>query len=310
MELDSTIYVAGHTGLVGSAIVRNLKQKGFKNIILRTHSELELLDAVSVQNFFDETKPEYVFLAAAKVGGIHANNTFAADFIRENLTVQTNVIHQAWRNNVKKLMFLGSSCIYPKFCPQPIREEYFLSGKLEPTNDAYAIAKIAGIKTCQSYNEQFGTNFISIMPTNLYGINDNFHPENSHVLPALLRKFHEAKITNTKSVCIWGNGEARREFLCSDDLAEGALFLMKNYEDNEIINIGYGIDITIEELAETIKQVVCYNGNLEFDDSRPNGTPQKLLDISKIKSLGWTPKISLEDGIGMVYQWYIRHEYK
>ena len=306
MELVSPIYVAGHTGLVGSAIVRFLKQKGFKNIITRTHRELELLDAVSVQNFFIETKPEYVFLAAAKVGGIHANNTFSADFIRENLTIQTNVIHESWRNSVKKLLFLGSSCIYPKFCPQPIKEEYFLSGKLEPTNDAYAIAKIAGIKTCQSYNEQYGTKFISIMPTNLYGINDNFHTQNSHVLPSLIRKFHEAKISNAKSVSIWGNGEARREFLFSDDLAEGAIFLIENYEDNEIINIGIGSDITILELAETIRKVVGYRGNLEFDHTRPNGTPQKLLDISRINALGWNPKISLEDGIDKVYQWYIK----
>ena len=306
MKLDSSIYVAGHTGLVGSAIVRILKQKKFKNIITRTHSELELLNTVSVKKFFNETKPEYVFLAAAKVGGIHANKTYSADFIRENLIVQTNVIHEAWRNGVKKLIFLGSSCIYPKYCPQPIREEYLLSGKLESTNDSYAIAKIAGIKTCQSYNEQFGTRFISVMPTNLYGVNDNFHPENSHVLPALLRKFHEAKIATAKSVSIWGNGKARREFLHSDDLAEGVLFLMQNYEDNEIINIGFGSDITILELAETIKKVVGYSGNLEFDDSRPNGTPQKLLDITKITSLGWSPKISLEDGIERVYHWYIK----
>jgi len=308
MKLDSTIYVAGHRGLVGSAIVRYLKHKGFKNIITRTHSELELLDTASVQNFFFETKPEYVFLAAAKVGGIHANKTYSADFIRENLIIQTNVIHEAWRNGVKKLMFLGSSCIYPKYCPQPIKEEYLLSGKLESTNDSYAIAKIAGIKTCQSYNEQFGTRFISVMPSNLYGINDNFHPENSHVLPALLRKFHEAKIANSKSVSIWGNGESRREFLYSDDLAEGALFLMENYDDNEIINIGFGNDITILELSDTIRKVVDYSGNLEFDESRPNGTPQKLLDISKINSLGWSPKISLEDGIDMVYQWFIKQE--
>ena len=308
MEQESLIYVAGHTGLVGSAIVRILKKKGFNNIITRTHSELELLNSVSVQNFFYEIKPEYVFLAAAKVGGIHANKNFSADFIRENLIVQTNVIHEAWRSGVKKLMFLGSSCIYPKFCPQPIREEYLLSGKLEPTNDAYAIAKIAGIKTCQSYNEQFGTKFISIMPSNLYGIHDNFHLENSHVLPALLRKFHEAKIDNLKSVNIWGNGETRREFLFSDDLAEGVLFLMQNYDKNEIINIGYGHDVTILELAKTIKQVVDYSGDLEFDNSRPNGTPQKLLDISRIKSLGWNPKISLANGIDKVYQWYIKQE--
>ena len=304
MKLDSRIYVAGHSGLVGSAILRSLKQKGFLNLVTRMHNELELADAVAVKKFFNETKPEYVFLAAAKVGGIHANNTYPADFIRENLVVQTNVIHESWKSGVKKLMFLGSSCIYPKLCPQPIKEEYLLSGKLEPTNDAYAIAKIAGIKTCQSYNKQFGTKYFSVMPTNLYGINDNFHPENSHVLPALIRKFHEAKIANAEFVSIWGSGNSRREFLHSDDLADAVLLLMENYEDSEIINIGSGEDQTIRELAEIIQHVVGFTGYLKFDASRPDGTPQKLLNVSKVKSLGWSPTISLKKGIKQVYRWY------
>ena len=304
MKFNSRIYVAGHLGLVGSAIIRALKQKGFNNLITRTHAELELLDAVAVQKFFEETKPEYVFLAAAKVGGIHANSTYPADFMRENLIVQTNVIHEAWRNGVEKLLFLGSSCIYPKLCPQPIKEEYLLTGELEPTNDAYALAKIAGIKTCQSYNLQYGTNFISAMPTNLYGINDNFHPENSHVLPALIRKFHEAKLAGSKTVTIWGSGSPRREFLHTDDLADAVLFLMENYNDSEIINVGYGQDQTVTELAETILQVVGFKGRLVFDTSHPDGPPQKILDISKIKSLGWKPGISLKNGLKQVYQWY------
>ena len=304
MKINSRIYVAGHRGLVGSAIIRALEQKGFENLITRTHAELELLDAVAVQKFFAETKPEYVFLAAAKVGGIHANSTYPADFMRENLLVQTNVIHEAWSHGVEKLMFLGSSCIYPKLCPQPIKEEYLLTGELESTNDAYALAKIAGIKTCQSYNKQYGTNFISVMPTNLYGINDNFHPENSHVLPALIRKFHEAKISNAESVSIWGNGTARREFLHTDDLAEALLFLMENYADSAIVNVGCGEDQTIRELAETIQKVVGFSGGLDFDSSYPNGTPQKILDISKINSLGWKPRIPLKEGLHQVYQWY------
>ena len=304
MKINSRIYVAGHRGLVGSAIIRTLEQKGFENLITRTHAELELLDAVAVQKFFAETKPEYVFLAAAKVGGIHANSTYPADFMRENLLVQTNIIHEAWSHGVEKLMFLGSSCIYPKLCPQPIKEEYLLTGELESTNDAYALAKIAGIKTCQSYNKQYGTNFISVMPTNLYGINDNFHPENSHVLPALIRKFHEAKISNAESVSIWGNGTARREFLHTDDLAEALLFLMENYADSAIVNVGCGEDQTIRELAETIQKVVGFSGGLDFDSSYPNGTPQKILDISKINSLGWKPRIPLKEGLHQVYQWY------
>jgi GDP-L-fucose synthase len=309
MKINSRIYVAGHRGLVGSAIYRLLKKRGFENLIIRTHSELELMDAVAVQNFFEETKPEFVFLAAAKVGGIHANSTYPADFMRENLLVQTNVIHESWRNDVEKLMFLGSSCIYPKLCPQPISEKSLLTGELEPTNEAYALAKIAGIKTCQSYNQQYGTNFISAMPTNLYGINDNFHPENSHVLPALIRRFHEAKLADSESVSIWGTGNPRREFLHSDDLADAVLFLMENYNDSEIVNVGCGEDQTIKVLAETISEVVGYSGSLEFDSSRPDGTPQKMLDISKIRVLGWTPEITLKNGLEQVYKWYTEHKF-
>ena len=308
MKINSRIYVAGHRGLVGSAIYRLLKKRGFENLITRTHSELELMDAVAVQNFFEETKPEFVFLAAAKVGGIHANSTYPADFMRENLIVQTNVIHESWRNGVEKLMFLGSSCIYPKLCPQPISEESLLTGELEPTNEAYALAKIAGIKTCQSYNQQYGTNFISAMPTNLYGINDNFHPENSHVLPALIRRFHEAKLADSESISIWGTGNPRREFLHSDDLADAVLFLMENYNDSEIVNVGCGEDQTIRVLAETISEVVGYSGSLAFDSSRPDGTPQKILDISKIRALGWTPEIPLKKGLEQVYQWYLSQD--
>ena len=308
MKINSRIYVAGHLGLVGSAIYRLLKKRGFENLITRTHSELELMDAVAVQNFFEETKPEFVFLAAAKVGGIHANSTYPADFMRENLIVQTNVIHESWRNGVEKLMFLGSSCIYPKLCPQPISEESLLTGELEPTNEAYALAKIAGIKTCQSYNQQYGTNFISAMPTNLYGINDNFHPENSHVLPALIRRFHEAKLADSESISIWGTGNPRREFLHSDDLADAVLFLMENYNDSEIVNVGCGEDQTIRVLAETISEVVGYSGSLAFDSTRPDGTPQKILDISKIRVLGWTPEIPLNKGLEQVYQWYTEQE--
>ena len=308
MKINSRIYVAGHRGLVGSAIYRLLKKRGFENLITRTHSELELMDAVAVQNFFEEIKPEFVFLAAAKVGGIHANSTYPADFMRENLVVQTNVIHESWRNGVEKLMFLGSSCIYPKLCPQPISEESLLTGELEPTNEAYALAKIAGIKTCQSYNQQYGTNFISAMPTNLYGINDNFHPENSHVLPALIRRFHEAKLADLESISIWGTGNPRREFLHSDDLADAVLFLMENYNDSEIVNVGCGEDQTIRVLAESISEVVGYSGRLAFDSSRPDGTQQKILDISKIRVLGWTPKIPLKKGLEQVYQWYLTQD--
>ena len=304
MKINSRIYVAGHRGLAGSAIYRALKKAGYQNIITRTHSELELLEASEVRAFFSETKPEFVFLAAAKVGGIHANSSYPADFIRENIVVQTNVIHEAWKHDVNKLVFLGSSCIYPKLCPQPMKEEYLLTGELEQTNDAYALAKIAGIKTCQSYNHQYGTNFISVMPTNLYGPNDNFHPEDSHVLPALIRKFYEAKIASEDDVKIWGSGNPRREFIHSDDLADAILFLMDNYDDPEIINGGCGIDQTIRELAETIKKVSGFTGSLVFDSSRPDGTPQKVLDTSRINALGWEPKVPLKEGLKKVYQWY------
>jgi len=281
MKINSRIYVAGHRGLVGSAIIRALEQKGFENLITRTHAELELMDAVAVQKFFAETKPEYVFLAAAKVGGIHANSTYPADFMRENLLVQTNIIHEAWSHGVEKLMFLGSSCIYPKLCPQPIKEEYLLTGELESTNDAYALAKIAGIKTCQSYNQQYGTNFISAMPTNLYGINDNFHPENSHVLPALIRKFHEAKLSNAESVNIWGNGTARREFLHTDDLAEALLFLMESYDDSAIVNVGCGEDQTIRKLAETIQKLSASVDVLTLTVHIQTVLPKKFLIFPK-----------------------------
>ncbi len=304
MKINSRIYIAGHLGLAGSAIYRALKKIGYENLITRPHSELELLDSNAVRRFFSETKPEFVFLAAAKVGGIHANSTYPANFIRENLIVQTNVIHEAWRHDVKKLVFLGSSCIYPKHCPQPMKEEYLLSGELEPTNEAYALAKIAGIKTCQSYNQQYGTNFISVMPTNLYGPNDNFHPEDSHVLPALIRKFYKAKLANEDVVNIWGSGDPRREFLHSDDLAEAILCLMENYNDSEIVNVGCGKDQTIRELAQTLKDVSGFSGRLLFDNSYPDGTPQKVLDTSKISALGWKPKIPLKTGLETVYQWY------
>ena len=304
MKINSRIYVAGHLGLAGSAIYRALKKSGYQNLITRSHSELELLEATEVRKFFSETNPEYVFLAAAKVGGIIANSNYKADFIRENLIIQTNVIHESWRKDVKKLVFLGTSCIYPKLCPQPIKEQYLLTGELESTNDAYAIAKIAGIKTCQSYNHQFGTNFISAMPTNLYGPNDNFNPETAHVPPALIRKFYEANLANEETVNIWGSGNPRREFLHSDDLADAVLFLMENYDDSEIVNVGCGEDQTIRELAETIKEISGFSGRMVFDSSRPDGTPQKLLDTSKINALGWKPKIPLKIGLEQVYQWY------
>ena len=304
MKINSRIYVAGHRGLAGSAIYRALKKAGYQNIITRSHSELELLEASEVRAFFSETKPEFVFLAAAKVGGIHANSSYPADFIRENIVVQTNVIHEAWKHDVNKLVFLGSSCIYPKLCPQPMKEEYLLTGELEPTNDAYALAKIAGIKTCQSYNHQYGTNFISVMPTNLYGPNDNFHPEDSHVLPALIRKFYEAKRANENVVNIWGSGNPKREFLHSDDLADAVLCLMDNYNNSEVVNVGCGKDQTIRELAETLKEVSEFSGQLFFDNSHPDGTPQKVLDTSKISALGWKPKIPLKKGLEDVFQWY------
>lgn len=305
MNNDSLIYVAGHTGLVGSAIVRRLNQEGYRRIIVKSSAELDLRSQQGVENFFTTYQPEYVFLAAAKVGGINANNTYPAEFIYDNLMIQTNVIEAAYRHKVKKLLFLGSSCIYPKYAKQPIKEEYLLTGELEPTNDAYAIAKIAGIKMCQAYHKQYGANFISVMPTNLYGPNDNFDLETAHVLPALIRKFHEAKINNREEVVVWGTGGVRREFLHVDDLADALVFLMNNYDNDEIINIGVGEDISIIELAELIKKVVGFEGNIVFDKSKPDGTPRKLLDVSKLNGLGWKARIGLEEGIEQLYEWYI-----
>lgn len=307
MEKNSKIFVAGHRGLVGSAIVRELTRKGYTNIITRTHAELELMDAEAVRDFFEKEKPEYVFLAAARVGGIMANNTYPADFIRENLVVQTNVIHQSHASDVKKLLFLGSSCIYPKMAPQPIKEEYLMTGPLEETNSAYAIAKIAGIEMCNAYRRQYGSNFISVMPTNLYGPNDNFDLERAHVLPALLRRFHEAKVWNAPSVTVWGSGSPMREFLHVDDMGSACVFLMETYNDPAIINIGTGEDVSIKELAELVKTTVGFEGELVWDTTKPDGTPRKLLDVSKIHSLGWKHAIQLPEGLTQTYEWYKSH---
>ena len=306
MEKQAKIYVAGHRGMVGSAIYRKLKELGFENIIVRTSKELDLRDQQAVKEFFETEKPEYVFLAAAKVGGIMANNVFRADFIYENLAIQNNVIHYSHENDVKKLMFLGSSCIYPKMAPQPLKEDYLLTGTLEPTNEPYAIAKIAGIKMVESYRMQYDDNYISVMPTNLYGINDNYHPENSHVLPALIRKFHEAKVNNSPTVNIWGSGKPLREFMFADDLADACVFLMENYNDLQFVNIGVGEDISIRELAELIKEVVGFQGELEFDSSKPDGTPRKLMDVSKLTSLGWKAKTNLKEGIKLAYEDFLK----
>lgn len=304
MEKTSKIYVAGHRGLVGSAIVRALEAAGYTNLLTRTRQELDLLDTNAVAAFFAAERPEYVFLAAAKVGGIMANKTFPADFIRENIQIQTNTIDAAHKSGVRKLLFLGSSCIYPKLAPQPIKEEYLLTGALESTNNAYAIAKIAGIIMCQSYRQQYGSNFISVMPTNLYGPNDNFDLETSHVLPALIRRFHEAKTGNAPSVTLWGTGTPMREFLHVDDLAAACLQLMCTYDGGEIVNIGTGEDVTIKVLAETVAMVVGYRGTIEWETSKPDGTPRKLLDVSKLHQLGWQHTIKLEDGIRSTYNWY------
>jgi GDP-L-fucose synthase len=308
LNTDSKIYVAGHRGLVGSAILRKLQSEGYTNLLYRTSKELDLRDKGQVDQFFQEEKPEFIFLAAAKVGGIVANNEYPADFIRDNLLIQTNVIDAAYRNGAKKLLFLGSTCIYPKLAPQPLKEEYLLTGELEPTNEPYAIAKIAGIKMCESYNRQHGTKYISAMPTNLYGENDNFDLQTSHVLPALLRKFHEAKETNAPFVEMWGTGTPRREFLYSDDLADACLFLMNNYQGNEIVNIGVGEDITIKELGEKIKEVVGYEGDIQFDTTKPDGTPRKLVDVEKIHSLGWKASTPLETGLQKAYKWFLDNE--
>ena len=306
MILDRTkkIYVAGHRGLVGSALVRKLKSEGFLNVVTRTHEELDLTRQSEVENFFAKEKPAYVILAAAKVGGIYANDTYPADFIMQNLQIECNVIDAAYKNGVEKLLFLGSSCIYPRECPQPIKEEYLLSGYLEKTNEAYALAKIAGLKMCAFYNQQYGTDYISVMPCNLYGVNDNFSPENSHVLPALMRKFHEAKEKNEPTVTVWGSGRPLREFLNVDDLADACLFLMDHYKGNEFFNVGYGKEVTILELAEMMKQVTGFQGEIILDGSKPDGTPRKLTDISRLKEMGWKPKICLEEGLKQTYEWY------
>jgi GDP-L-fucose synthase len=308
MNKSDKIYIAGHRGMVGSSIFRKLKSEGFANLITRTSSELDLRRQDAVNEFFEEEKPDYVFLAAAKVGGIVANSTYKADFIYENLMIQNNVIHAAYLNNVKKLMFLGSSCIYPKLAPQPLKEEYLLTGLLEPTNDAYAIAKIAGIKMCDAYREQYGCHFISAMPTNLYGPNDNYDLKNSHVLPAMIRKFHEAKLNGDAFVTIWGTGEPRREFLHADDLAAACYFLMQEYDEPGPINVGVGEDISIMELAQLVQQVTGFKGEIKRDLSKPDGTPRKLMDVSKLHALGWKAMIPLEDGIKKVYQEYTKQQ--
>lgn len=310
MEKSSKIYVAGHRGLVGSAIVRALQSKGFKNILTKTHAELDLVDQADVKSFFETEKPDYVFLAAAKVGGIHANNTYPADFIYINLQIQNNVLHNSYLSGVKKLCFLGSSCIYPKFAPQPMKEDYLLDGKLEPTNEPYAVAKIAGIEMCQSYNRQYGTSFISVMPTNIYGPNDNFDPESSHVLAALVRKFVDANRLRLATVSVWGTGNPKREFLHVNDAADACLFLMENYDSGEIMNIGAGKDISIRELAFMIAKEVGFSGSIEFDNSRPDGTPRKLLDVSRMGSLGWSATIPLSEGIRDEIRWYAENRAK
>jgi GDP-L-fucose synthase len=304
MNKRSRIYVAGHGGLVGGGIVRRLQKGRYDNLILRSRKELDLTRQISVEAFFEAERPDYVFLAAAKVGGILANGTFPADFIYQNLLIETNIIHAAHLYGAKKLLFLGSSCIYPKHCPQPMKEEYFLSGYLEASNEPYAVAKIAGIKMCQAYNRQYGTRFISLMPTNLYGPGDNFDLKTSHVLPALIRKFHEAKVNGHSSVEIWGTGKPRREFLHVDDLADACLFLMNHYEDSEIVNVGVGKDLSIRDLAEMIAGIIRFDGDLAFDTTQPDGTPLKMLDVSKLTALGWQTKISLEEGIRRTCQYY------
>lgn len=306
MEKSSKIYIAGHRGMVGSAIVRRLEENGYTNIVYRTSSELDLRNQAAVEEFFKNEKPEYVFLAAAKVGGIHANNTYPAEFLYDNLMIETNIINSAYKNSVKKLLFLGSSCIYPKFAQQPIKEEYLLTGSLEETNEAYAIAKIAGIELCKFYRRQYGANFISAMPTNLYGINDNFNLETSHVMPALIRKFHEAKMNNAEEVVMWGTGKPRREFMYVDDLADSLIHLMLNYSDEIHVNLGTGEDIEIGELANLIKEIVGYEGKITNDLSKPDGTPRKLLDVTRLNSTGFKHKVELKEGIEAVYDWFLK----
>lgn len=313
MDLKDKIYIAGHRGLVGSAIVRQLESRGFTNLLTRTHKELDLTNQAQVESFFQQEKPDYVILAAAKVGGIHANNTYPADFIYQNMMIEANVINSAFENKVKRLLFLGSTCIYPKAVEQPMREDALLTGVLEPTNEPYALAKIAGIKLCESYNRQHDTDFRSVMPTNLYGINDNFHPENSHVIPALMRRFHEAKVNNDAAVAVWGSGNAMREFLYVDDMAEASLFVLEldkqTYKANtkpmlSHINVGTGKDVTIKEIAETIKQVVGYEGKLTFDTVKPDGAPRKLTDVTRLENLGWRYSVDLKEGLQKTYKWY------
>lgn len=302
MEKTSRIYIAGHRGMVGSAILKKLEKEGYSNLITRTSKELDLRDQIAVAAFFKLEKPEFVFLAAAKVGGIVANNTYRAEFLFDNLQIQNNIIHQSYLNDVKKLMFLGSSCIYPKMAPQPLKEEYLLTGLLEETNEPYAIAKITGIKMCDAYRAQYGCNYISVMPTNLYGYNDNYHPQNSHVLPALIRKFHEAKLNSVPHVTIWGSGSPMREFLFADDLADACYYLMQNYNEPNLINVGTGEDLTIKDLALLIKDIIGFEGELVFDSTKPDGTPRKLMDVSKINNLGWKHQINLPEGIKLAYQ--------
>ena len=308
MDKQDKIFIAGHRGLVGSAIYRHLIKDGYANIITKTSSELDLRNQTAVNDFFKKHQPTYIFLAAAKVGGIQANNTFRADFLYDNIMIASNVIHAAHTHQAKKLMFLGSSCIYPKLAPQPLKEEYLLTGLLEQTNEPYAIAKIAGIKLCEAYRDQYGCNFISVMPTNLYGIGDNYNLNHSHVLPALIRKFHEAKISNAKNVTIWGTGQPKREFLYADDMADACIFLMQTYNDKNIINIGAGEDIRIMDLAKTIQSIVGFEGDLVFDETKPDGTPRKLLDVSKIHALGWHHTTALKDGIQLAYQDFLKKE--
>lgn len=305
MNKNSKIYIAGHTGMVGSALVEKFEKEGFSNLILKTRKNLNLLNQLKVKSFFSKEKPEYVIISAAKVGGIKANMNYPTDFLYENLQIQNNIIYSALQNNVKKLLFLGSSCIYPKNCFQPIKEEYLLSGKLEPTNEGYAMAKIAGLKLCEKIYEQFGKKFISCMPTNIYGKRDNFDYESAHVIPALIRRMHEAKLKNLKQVEIWGSGKSKREFLYVEDLADAIFWIVKNYNEKDFLNIGTGKDISIKELAFTIKKIIGYKGNLIFDKTKPDGMPRKLLDISKIEKLGWEPKTHLEDGIKETYKWFI-----
>lgn len=301
MNKNAKIYVAGHRGMVGSAIFRNLKDRGYSNIVIKTHAELDLLDQGAVSSFFQKEQPAYVFLAAAKVGGIHANNTLRADFIYQNLMMEANIVHAAWQAGVQRLLFLGSSCIYPRDCPQPIKEEYLLTGPLEPTNEPYAIAKIAGIKLCESYNRQYGTQYVSVMPTNLYGPNDNYDLNNSHVLPALIRKAHEAKIRGDKELVVWGSGKPMREFLYVDDMADACVFLMEGGVREGLFNVGTGEDVTIRELAETVMSVIGFKGEIVFDSSKPDGTPRKLLNVDKMRQLGWQAQTSLRDGIAKAY---------